>query len=129
MGEHSDCVQSATKTSPYPNVFSDQNLLGIFKSPERLAKSSWETDTLQAGPLFVERHISSSGDEILLIDGRPLLLTDHLEKSISTTQMLACCGKPGERLQLSQRSMWKYGSSWTAVVEGGLVTELWGVMP
>jgi tetratricopeptide (TPR) repeat protein len=129
LGENSGCVQSATKTSLYPNVFSDQNLLDNFKSPERLGKSSWETDTLQAGPLFVERFNSSSGDEILLIDGRPLLLTDHLEKPISTTQMLACCGKSGERLQLSQRSMWKYGSSWTAVVEGGLVTELWGIMP
>jgi hypothetical protein len=129
LGEDSDCLQSATKTSLYPNVFSDQNLLDNFKSPERLGKSSWETDTLQAGPLFVERFSSSSGDEILLIDGRPLLLTDHLKKPISTAQILTCCGKPGERMQISQRSMWKYGSSWTAVVEKGLVTELWSITP
>jgi len=129
LEEDSDCAQLATKTYPYPTAFSDQNLLDNFKSSERLTKSAWETDTLQAGPLFVERHISSSGDEILLIDGRPLLLTDHLEKPISTEQILDGCGKPNERLQISQRSMWKYGSSWTAVVEGGIVTELWSITP
>jgi tetratricopeptide (TPR) repeat protein len=129
LGGNNDCILPALKNSRYPTVFIDQKLLDNFKSSKRLSRSSWETDTLQAGPLFVERHISSYGDEILLIDGHPLLLTDHLEKPISTVRMLACCGKPNQRQQLSQRSLWKYGVSWTAVVEGGVVTELWGITP
>jgi len=129
LGEDSDCVKSISKTSLYPTVLSDKSLLDNFKFPERLDKSSWETDTLQAGPLFVERFLSTSGDEILLIDGRPLLLTDRLENPLSTARMLACCGKSSEHLQLSQRSLWKYGLSWTAVMEEGMATELWGIMP
>ncbi len=129
LGEKNDCIQPMTKTLPYPDIFSDQDLLDIFRFPDHLDKSSWKSDTLQAGPLFVERYISSSNDEILFIDGRPLLLTDYLEKPISTAKIQACCGKPGERLQLGQRSMWKYGLSWTAVVEGEFVTELWSIMP
>jgi hypothetical protein len=89
-----------------------------------------ENRHLTSGPLFVERLISPSSDEILSIDGRPfLLLTDHLEKPLNTEQMLAHCGKPSERLQLGQRRVWKYASSWAAVVERDVVTELWGSEP
>lgn len=131
LGAADDCVQSKSniKPSAYPNTFVNQNLLDNFKLPKRLRKSGWEIDTLQAGPLFVERALSPSGDEILSIDGRPLLLTDHLDKPVSTDKLLACCGKSAEQLLLGQRSVWKYGLSWAAVVEGEVVTELWGIEP
>lgn len=123
----SSCEGFENETPAYPAALSDQELLGQFSSSKGLNGSEWEVDTLQAGPLFVERFRSPKGDEILAIDGHPVLLIDRLEKPIAMQELLACCGKADEQIPLGQRQVWKYGVEWAALIEGGVAMELWNI--
>ena len=125
LGGSTDCDASLTTRSHSPSALIDTNLMNYFKSLETLVKSGWRTTTLRTGPLTVKRFLSRRKDEILTIDGNPMLLTDQLDTPISLQQLEKGWGNPSERQSLGLRELWKYGASSIAVVDQGNVTELW----
>lgn len=86
---------------------------------------SWQKISRQAGPLKVDIYINPEGGSLLAIDYLVELVTLDNHTIVNTNHLANMVGEPGVIMPWSSEEIWSYGASWSAVVAGEQVSEIW----
>ncbi|MGI9301988.1 MAG: M48 family metalloprotease [Gammaproteobacteria bacterium] len=85
----------------------------------------WRRDSLRLGPVVTDMFSAPNGDSLVAIDHHVELIVLTEQPFNTVRQLTDCCGEPLIRMPAAHGEIWSYGPDASALVDGGVVREIW----
>jgi len=90
-----------------------------------LVNGSDQRSAINVDGLALARVSAPSGDLEYGFQGDKLIKINKISGEKTQSDLLGCCGEPTARVPTSLGEVWIYGDHWAALLEQGLILEVW----
>ncbi|MGF1643194.1 MAG: tetratricopeptide repeat protein [Thiotrichales bacterium] len=123
------CKRGSDAEQPIPRNLVDVDKMklvqGLTSSSPPPGMENWRHSRWELGAMQVENHVSGDENVFTLVDGRLAVAALKLKKPMTESEILKTLGQPKRKSSIGPRTVWSYGTRWSAVSNNGRFDTIW----